>query len=96
MKNMKIRSIYSDRSTRCALLALLVVASACAGSQKDTKNSDETFVPQETQKRSEKNYGQQQMMMEDLSMSTSERAGQRHDQRVRDMRDPDDEESSGK
>lgn len=95
MKYLKSRSVYSKIVVLCAVTGALLLATACAGDKKNAKSSDDTFVPQETQSRSEKNYGQQQMMMEDLNMSTSERAGQRHDQRVRDMRDPDDEESSG-
>ena len=65
---------------------------ACGGSKKDAKSGDDTLVPQSTQKRAKKNYGQQQGMMEDLNATSAERAAARHDAAVRDARDPDEED----
>jgi hypothetical protein len=77
----------------CVLLCISVALLACGGTKKDANSADDTFIPQETQKRSEKNYGQQQGMMEDLSASPAEQAAARHDAKVRDARDPQDEEN---
>lgn len=72
------------------VLAAVLTALSCAGSKKGSPSARDadTLVPQETQRRAEQNYGEQEAFMNDLNMSTSEQAGAAHD-RARDRaRDP--------
>jgi hypothetical protein len=56
---------------------------SCGGSQKKAEHHEDTLVPEETQERSRDQYGQQQMRMDELGMSTSEQAGTRHENATR-------------
>jgi predicted small lipoprotein YifL len=69
------------------ILVTVVSLAGCGGhkSQAHSPHHHDTLVPQETQKEAERNMGEQQMMMNDLNMTPSERAGQTH-QRATDRR----------
>lgn len=56
---------------------------ACGGAQKKPEHHDDTLVPEETQERSRDQYGQQQMRMDELSMTPAEQAGARHENATR-------------
>jgi outer membrane biogenesis lipoprotein LolB len=57
---------------------------ACGGAQKKPEHQhDDTLVPEETQERSRNQYGQQQMRMDELSMTPAEQAAARHDNATR-------------
>lgn len=56
---------------------------ACGGSQKKPEHQDDKLVPEETQERSRDQYGQQQMRMDELGMTTSEQSGARHENATR-------------
>lgn len=67
------------------VFSLVVFAAfvACGGSQKKPEHQDDKLVPEETQERSRDRYGQQQMRMDELGMSTSEQSGARHENATR-------------
>ena len=75
------------------LLVLLTAGVSCGGQKSTAKDphDHDTLVPQETQKEAERNMGQQQMMMNDLNMTPSERAGQQHQQAVDRRQENDDD-----
>lgn len=88
-----VRAAVVMRAGAVAAVMLAAISLlACGGTKPDAHSSDDTYVPQKTQRRAEKNYGQQQGMMEDLGATSSEQAAARHDAAVRDARDPQDEE----
>lgn len=62
-----------------AFLGSLILFS-CGGAQKKSEHSHrDTLVPEETQERSRNQYGQQQMRMDELSMTPAEQAAARHE-----------------
>lgn len=83
----------SSRLGAKLILVLLTAGVSCGGQTSKAKDPHhhDTLVPQETQREAERNMGQQQMMMNDLNMTPSERAGQQH-QRSMDGRQENDDD----
>ena len=60
------------------LMNIVVFLASCAPRPKSA-HDHETLVPERTQRESERNMTQQQLMMQDLNNTPSERAGAAHD-----------------
>ena len=71
-------------------MTALVCVSGCMASRRPASSTsdEDTLVPQETQRRAEQTYGQQEALTNDLSMTTSEQAGAAHESAVDRARDP--------
>jgi starvation-inducible outer membrane lipoprotein len=93
---------YSRRSharpieLRFTVMALALCVAACSSKPAKSPNEREKVIPDETQRASEQMSGQQQIFMGELSNTTSEQAGVRHEQAVQSVRDPDEEEGAKK
>lgn len=75
-------------SKSAPVLALVLLACACASGQKRDK-----IVPDENQRRSEEMYGQQAQTMNSLNQTPAEQAGARHENATRPI-ERDDEPSA--
>jgi hypothetical protein len=73
----------SSRLSGVRLFALALGLSACGGQKRaHAPHGGDTTVPQATQRESEKQMGEQQMMMQDLNMTPSERAASQHERKM--------------
>lgn len=66
------------------LLAVLAGALGCAAENKPAKHAHDrdTLVPQETQRKSEQLYGEQELQMQNLNASTADQAASAHESAV--------------
>lgn len=68
-----------NRQYRWVLFLGLGMALGCAKHEAKTAHDHETMVPERTQREAERNMAGQQIMMQDLNSTPSERAGAAHD-----------------
>ncbi len=80
-------TVMASRPPLVLFCGALLVAS-CGGSRKPPEHQDEKLVPEETQQRSGELQGRQDMMHDELGMTPSEQAGQRHHDATRPVENP--------
>ena len=76
----------------CGVVALFAGVACSSPPSPKSAPKEDTLVPQSNQREAEQMYGEQQMMMNDLNQTPSERAGARHDTAVERSRAPERED----